>query len=109
MGVQGGGTADNGKRRSGGTGRGTTEVLKCILGCGSKGRCFLGGVFCWTKKGKLNRGAGWTEEVQCGRAVCRVPEALQVCGDWSWGAGVSSGWLAGPRKQHLNPPDPAAC
>jgi hypothetical protein len=44
-----------------------------------------------------------------GRIEClRLHRCWRGCSNWSWGAGVARGWLAGPRKQRPNPPNPAA-
>jgi hypothetical protein len=40
-------TGLDGKRGCGRTGRGTIEVLKCILGLWVEGSLFSGGVLCW--------------------------------------------------------------
>ena len=80
-------------------------MLKCILGCGSKGRCFRGG-------GALLRPEMENREEDeedgrwgssSGRIKClRLHGATGGVVTGVGGAGVARGWLAGPRKQRLN-------
>lgn len=44
-------------------------MLKCILGCGSKGRCFLGGaLLCPETENREEDGRGWEQVQGQGRA-----------------------------------------
>ena len=92
-------------------------MLKCILGCGSKGRCFLGGAPLGPEMENREEdeedeedGRRWKAKGELKRPH-RMPKAVPGC--WGvvtgvGGAGVARGWLADPRKQRPNPPDPAA-